>query len=54
MDIWCYDPEICEGHYCSRECDICPWQEKVFEKQEKEDAEHNDGTGIQNLIRPER
>lgn len=20
-----YDPEYCDGHYCPRDCDGCPW-----------------------------
>lgn len=32
-----YDPDICEGHFCPKDCDGCPWMEKILEKED--DAE---------------
>ena len=34
-----YDPEICDGHYCPKDCeDHCPWAEEVLEKQAEENS----------------
>ena len=26
-----YTSEICDGHECPRDCDKCPWADKVLE-----------------------
>ena len=26
-----YDPEFCDGHYCCRDCDNCPWADEAME-----------------------
>lgn len=36
-----YHPEICDGHSCPRDCEICPWWQEFLndlreEKREKE------------------
>lgn len=32
-----YTPEICDGHYCCRDCEEChPWADEIMEKQEEE------------------
>ena len=36
-DLWCYDPEICDGDFCPMNCDICGKKELVLEKDMKED-----------------
>lgn len=37
-NIYLYDEEICDGHLCVKDCDRCPWADKVIEKQaESED-----------------
>jgi hypothetical protein len=35
-----YTPEICDGHYCCRDCEVCPLADEIMEKQEEEE---NDG-----------
>lgn len=33
LTITLYDPEICDGHYCCKDCDECaPWADMVLEK----------------------
>lgn len=37
MHMW--DEEICSGHYCCKDCDIChPWADLVMEKEEEEET----------------
>ena len=36
---WCYEPEICEGHFCNTECDSCGYQDKVFERWENDERD---------------
>lgn len=26
-----YTPSFCDGHYCCRDCEKCPWAEKAME-----------------------
>lgn len=33
-----YRPEVCDGDYCPRDCDVCPKREIILEMEE-EDAE---------------
>ena len=30
-----YDPKYCDGHYCCRDCDICPIARKMEEETDK-------------------
>lgn len=37
LTITLYDPEICDGHYCCKDCDECePWADMVIEKNAEE------------------
>lgn len=31
--MWMYDPDFCEGHFCPKDCDGCPWADEVLEKE---------------------
>lgn len=44
-NIYLYDEEICEGHLCVKDCDRCPWADKVIEKQ----AESEDDDGQEDI-----
>ena len=30
-----YTPEVCDGNFCPKDCDICQLKEKVLEMQEE-------------------
>lgn len=32
MECELYMPEICDWQYCSRNCQRCPWADKVLEE----------------------
>lgn len=35
-----YDPDICDGHFCPKDCDVCsPWAELAMEKLQVEALE---------------
>lgn len=39
-NIYLYDPEVCDGHYCCMDCDDhCPWADMVLEKLAEEEEE---------------
>lgn len=33
-----YDPEICDGHYCCRDCEKCDLLDEILEKLEAEEG----------------
>ena len=38
-NVWLYRPDICDGHYCPMDCDIChPWADMVIEKEEEDET----------------
>lgn len=39
-----YIPEICDGHYCCRDCEKCPWADEAMEH--IMEAEGNDNERI--------
>ena len=36
-NIWAYNPAVCDGDYCPKDCDICPKTDECLELEEEED-----------------
>ena len=36
-DMYLYDPDICDGDLCIKDCDNCPKADAIIEKEEEEE-----------------
>lgn len=37
--LWQYEPEMCDGHYCPGDCDLCNLPEEYEDDDEEYEAE---------------
>ena len=47
VELWAYDPEICDGDFCPMCCDRCPKAELVEAKRAEDDYLEPDDSGLE-------
>ena len=49
---WLYNPNVCDGHECIKDCDHCSYSDKVIELEENEtEAEQEQTKKLKKWIR---